>query len=66
MRDETDLSESLEGEEGATSNFPLSCMWWDSILSIFLTWEDCIGECVGEIWTFGLAGGGEAVRDKFG
>jgi hypothetical protein len=47
--DDTDLAESLEGEEGAATTFPLSCIWRALILSLFLVWEDCIGECVGEI-----------------
>jgi hypothetical protein len=64
MRDETYLVESLEGEEGETSTFPLSCMWWDSVLSLFIAWEDCTGECAGEIWTFGLTSGGGVGRDK--
>jgi hypothetical protein len=66
MQDETDLAESLEGEEGSTTTFPFSCMWWDLVLSLFLAWEVCTGECAGEIWTFGLTGGGGACRDKFG
>ena len=49
MQDETDLVESLEGEEGEATTFPLSCMWWASILSLFLVWEDYTGECAGEI-----------------
>ena len=64
MGDERDLAESLEGEEGAATTFPLSCAWWASVLSLLLTWEDCIGECAGEIWTIGLTGGGEVGRDK--
>ena len=46
MRDETDLAESLEGEEGETTTFPLSCAWWASVLSLLLAWEDYTGECV--------------------
>jgi hypothetical protein len=65
MWDETNLVESLEGEEGSVPTFPFSCMWWVLVLSLFLAWEDCTGECVGEIWTFGLTGGGGASRDKF-
>jgi hypothetical protein len=53
-----DLAESIEGEEGATTNFSLSCAWWASVLSLFLAWEECTGECVGEIWTIGLTSGG--------
>jgi hypothetical protein len=65
MQDETDLVESLEGEEGEATIFPFSCMWWDSVLSLFLAWEECMGKFVGEIWTFGLTGGGGAGREKF-
>jgi hypothetical protein len=66
MRDETDLVESLEGEEGEKTAFHLSCVWWDLVLSLFLVWEDCTGKCAGEIWTFGLTGGGGVDRDKLG
>jgi len=38
--DDMDLVESLEGEEGAATAFPLSCMWWDLVLSLLLVWED--------------------------
>jgi hypothetical protein len=47
--DDTDLYESLEGEEGATTTLPLSCTWCASVLSLLLAWEDCTGESVGEI-----------------
>jgi hypothetical protein len=66
MRDETDLAESLEGEEGAATVFPLSCAWWASVLSLLLAWEDCTCECAGAIWTIGLTGEGGAGRDKLG
>jgi hypothetical protein len=66
MRDETYLVESLEGEEGATIDFPLSCMWWASVLSLLLAWEECTSECAAEIWKFGLTGGGGVGRDKLG
>jgi hypothetical protein len=66
MQDEMDLVESLEGEEGATTTFPLSCVWWASVLSLLLVWEDCIGECAREILVIGLTGGGGAYRDKLG
>jgi hypothetical protein len=50
IRDDIDLVESLEGEEGATAiALPLSCTWWASVLSLFLVWEDCTGECAGAI-----------------
>jgi hypothetical protein len=65
MQDERDLVESLEGEDGATTTFPLSCMWWDLVLSLFIMWEDCTCECVGAIWKIGLTGGRGAGRDKF-
>jgi hypothetical protein len=65
MRDEIDLAESLEGEEGEATTFSLSCMWWASILRLLLAWEECTGECVGEIWTFVLTGGVGESRDKF-
>ena len=66
MRDEMDLAESLKGEEGATTTFPLSCAWWALVLSLLLAWEDCIGECAREIWTIGLTGGGGEGGDKLG
>jgi len=66
MWDETDLDESLEGEEGAATTFPLSCMCCDSVLSLLLAWEDYTGECAREIWTFELTDGGGACRDKLG
>ena len=40
MREDTDLSESFEGEEGATMAFPFSGAWWASIFNLFLAWED--------------------------
>jgi hypothetical protein len=66
MQDEIDLAESLEGEEGTTTTFPLSYMWWASVLSLLLAWEDYTGDCAGAICTFGLTGGGGAGRDKLG
>ena len=47
MRDEKDLAESFEGEEGAATTFPLSSAWWASIVNLLLVWEDCTGECAG-------------------
>jgi hypothetical protein len=41
IREDTDLSESLEGEEGATMAFPLSSAWWDSVFNLLLEREDC-------------------------
>jgi hypothetical protein len=49
MQDETDLDESLEGEEGETTNFPLSCIWWALVLTLLLAWKVCTSECTGEI-----------------
>jgi hypothetical protein len=66
MWNEMDLAESLKGEEGEASNFPLSDAWWDSIFNIFLAWEDCTDKCVGESWTIGLTSGGGVGRDKLG
>jgi hypothetical protein len=66
MWDETNLVESLEGEEGETKSSHLSCAWWDSFLSLFLVWEDYTGECGGEIWTIGLIHGEGVDRDKLG
>jgi hypothetical protein len=58
MQDETDLAESLEGEEGTATDFPLSGAWWDSFFSLLLVWEDCRGDCAEEAWKIGLTGGG--------
>jgi hypothetical protein len=66
MRDEMDLAESLEGEEGEATTFPLSGACWALVFNLFLVWEDCNGECAGVAWTIGLTGGGEAGRDKLG
>jgi hypothetical protein len=65
IRDDTNLDESLEGEEGETTTFPLLCMWWDSILSPLLVWEDYTSEFAGGIWTFGLTGGGGTSKEIF-
>jgi hypothetical protein len=64
MWDETDLAKSLEGEEGATTTFPLSGAWWALGFILLIMWEDCIGECVGAAWTIGLTGGGGVGREK--
>jgi hypothetical protein len=47
MRQDMDLAESFEGEEGATLDFTLSGAWWASVLNLLLAWEDCIGEWIG-------------------
>jgi hypothetical protein len=49
IQDDADLAKSLEQEEGETISFPLSCMWWASVLNLFLAWEDYTGECAGTI-----------------
>ena len=61
-----DFPESFEREEGETTTFPLSCVWWDSVLSLLIGWKDCTGECAGEIWTIGLTRGQGEGRDKLG
>jgi hypothetical protein len=66
MQDETDLAKSFEGEEGATTTFPLLGAWWASIFNLLLAWEDCTSECVGASWTIWLTGGGGVGRDKLG
>jgi hypothetical protein len=58
IREDIDLSESIEGEEGAVVDFPLSNAWWDSIFSLLLAWEDCTSEFLGASWTMGFKGGG--------
>jgi hypothetical protein len=47
MREDTDLSESIEGEEGTTMAFPLSEAWWALVFNLFLGWEDCTSEWTG-------------------
>jgi hypothetical protein len=64
IREDTDFSELLEGEEGATMDFPLSRAWWALIFNLLLALEDFTGEW-GASWTMGLIGGGEG-RDKLG
>jgi len=61
IREDTDLSELLEGEEGATTTFPLSSAWWASFFNLFLVWEDCTCKLLGETWAMGLTdrGGGK-------
>jgi hypothetical protein len=36
MKDEIELDESLEGEKGEATTFPLSCMWWALVLILLL------------------------------
>jgi hypothetical protein len=54
-----DLSESTEGEEGATMSFALSSAWWDLVFNLLLAWEDFTREWLGAYWTMGFKGGGE-------
>jgi hypothetical protein len=65
IREDTDLSKPLEGEEGVAVAFPLSRAWWASIFNILLAWEDCTGEWSGVAWKMGLIGEG-AGKDKLG
>jgi hypothetical protein len=44
MREDTDLSESFEGEEGAIVAFPLLGAWWASIFNLLL--EKLIPVCI--------------------
>ena len=62
IREDIDLSEPMEGEEGATMNFPLSRAWCASFFNLLLVWEDYTGEW-GVAWTISLLGGG-AGKDK--
>jgi hypothetical protein len=63
--EDTYFSESLEGEEGSSMDFPLSSAWWDSIFNLSLAWEDFTGEWLGVAWAMGLTGGGGG-KDKLG
>jgi hypothetical protein len=58
IREDMDLSESSEGEEGATIAFPLSNAWWASVFNLLLAWEDFTSEWLGASWTMGFKGGG--------
>jgi hypothetical protein len=58
--------QSFDGEEGEAIDFPLSIAWWASIFNLFLSWEDCTGECAWAAWTIWLIGGGGAGRDRLG
>ena len=51
MQEDTDLTESFEGEEGETMDFPLLGAWLASIFNLFLAWEDCTSEEEGAAWT---------------
>jgi hypothetical protein len=51
MRDDIDLPESFEGEEGATTTFPLIGAWWALVFNLFLAWKNYTGEWVRETWT---------------
>jgi hypothetical protein len=44
MWEDTDLSESFEGEEGAVVAFPLSGAWWASVFNLLL--ENLIPVCI--------------------
>jgi hypothetical protein len=44
IREDTNLSEPLEGEEGKSTTFPLSRAWWASVFNLLLAWEDFTGE----------------------
>jgi hypothetical protein len=48
IHEDMDLLESLTGEEGATTTFPLLDAWWVSVFNLLLAWEDCTGEWLGE------------------
>jgi hypothetical protein len=52
MREDMDLAESFEGEEGAIVDFPLSGAWWALVFNLFLAWEDCTGEWTGQLGQF--------------
>jgi hypothetical protein len=54
--EDTDLSESSEGEEGAVAA---------SFFNLLLVWEYFTSEWLGEYWTMGFKGGG-AGKDMFG
>jgi hypothetical protein len=65
IREDAYLSESLEGEEGAAVDFPLSNSWWALVFNLLLAWEDFTGEWLGAAWEMGLTGGG-GDKDKLG
>jgi hypothetical protein len=44
IREDMDLSDPLEGEEGAAVDFPLSSVWCAYVFNILLAWEDFTGE----------------------
>jgi hypothetical protein len=58
IREDMDLSESLEGEEGAGVTFPLSNAWRALVFNLLLAWEDCTGEWLGATWAMGFKDGG--------
>jgi hypothetical protein len=51
MREDMDLAESLEGEEGETMTFPLSRVWWASVFNLLVAWEYYTSEWTGTTWT---------------
>jgi len=63
IREDMDLSEPLEGEEGETMSFPLSRAWWASFFNLLLAWVDFTGEWSGTTWAMVLTDGGEG-KDK--
>jgi hypothetical protein len=50
MREDMDLAESSEGEEGEATTFPFLGAWWASMFNLFLAWEDYTHEWTGEAW----------------
>jgi hypothetical protein len=65
IQEDTDLSESLESEEGEAVAFPLSNAWWASVFNLLLAWEDCVGKWLGVAWIMGFKGGGVG-KDNLG
>ena len=53
------------GRGGGNNNFSFVMHVVGFSFESFACVEDCTGECVGEIWKFGLIGGGGTGRDKF-
>jgi hypothetical protein len=55
IREDMNLSEALEGEEGATMAFPLLRA---SFFNLLLAWEDFTAKWSGVSWEMGLTGRG--------